>query len=431
MVKKGIMKELIENEKPREKAIIVIFNEKGKSRDEALDNLEELGLLVETAGAEVVEKIYQELPKPNVATLIGKGKVEEIAELVKENNTSMVVFDNELSPVQVRNLSNLLNVKVLDRSGIILDIFANNARTLEAQLQVELAQNLYLLPRLSRMWTHLSKQYGGIGTKGPGETQIETDRRLIRQRIQILREKLKNIETQNFEQRKARQGIPRFAMVGYTNAGKSTLMNALTNAGVYVENKLFATLTTTVRQITLPSGKNALLSDTVGFIRNLPHHLIASFHSTLAEARESDVILVVIDISDKNFRHHINTVVDTLSTLKINDKPMIYVFNKLDKLDNMEHFSQIQSEFPNSVFISATRHININELLNRMEQTLEKKKSIIEIFIPYQNMSDLNKIYEYCDVIERKDMDNGTRLVISFSELDEVNAMKIIKKYSN
>lgn len=414
------MKEIYETENKKEKAIIAIFIQKGSDRDEAMDNLEELGLLVDTAGAEVIEKVYQELQTPSVATLFGKGKVEEIALLIEEHQASMVVFDNELTPVQVRNLSNALKVKVLDRSGIILDIFARNAKTLEAQLQVELAQNLYLLPRLSRMWTHLSKQYGGVGTKGPGETQIETDRRIIRKRIQILREKLKTIDTQNYEQRKSRQGIPRFALVGYTNAGKSTLMNALTNAGVYVEDKLFATLSTVVRQISLPSSKLGLLSDTVGFIRNLPHHLVASFRSTLAEASESDVILIVVDSSDNNFSKQINTVVDTLNDLNIKEKPIIYVFNKIDKLEHMEHIKQIKSEYPNAVFISAKKNINISELLTQMEKEYDRLSNHLELFIPYSKNSELNKIYSICKVVERSDTDEGTILKINYqSELDK------------
>ncbi len=413
------MKQIYETENKKEKAIIAIFIQKGSNRDEAMDNLDELALLLDTAGAEVVEKIYQELQTQSVSTLFGKGKVEELAVLIEEHQATMVVFDNELSPVQVRNLSNALKVKILDRSSIILDIFARNAKTLEAQLQVELAQNLYLLPRLSRMWTHLSKQYGGVGTKGPGETQIETDRRIIRKRVQILKEKLKTIDTQNFEQRKSRQGTPRFALVGYTNAGKSTLMNAFTNAGVYVEDKLFATLSTVVRQINLPSGKIGLLSDTVGFIRNLPHHLVASFRSTLAEASESDVILIVIDSSDNNFSKQIQTVVDTLYDLNIKEKPIIYVFNKIDKLEHLEHIKQIKGEYPNAVFISAKKNMNISELLNQMEKEYDRLSNYLELFIPYEKNSELNKIYSICKVIERKDTDDGTILRINFqTELD-------------
>lgn len=423
------MKQIYDVESKKEKAIIAAFIPKGSDRDLAMENLEELGLLIDTAGAEVVEKVFQELAKPSVSTLLGKGKVEEISELIKEHGASMVVFDNELTPVQVRNLSNILNVKILDRSGIILDIFAKNAKTLEAQLQVELAQNLYLLPRLSRMWTHLSKQYGGIGTKGPGETQIETDRRIIRKRIQILKEKLKTIDTQNYEQRKSRQGIPRFALVGYTNAGKSTLMNSLTNAGVYVEDKLFATLSTVVRQLELPSGKIGLLSDTVGFIRNLPHHLVASFRSTLAEASESDVVLIVVDVSDSSFRKHIQTVIDTLNELNIREKPMIYIFNKIDKLEHLENIKQIRNEYPNAVFVSAIKNMNISELLLQMENEYDKLSNYLELFVPYDKNADLNKIYNLCKVIQRQDTDSGTKLTVSYQNELEKQIKSMFEKY--
>lgn len=402
-----------EVEKSKEKAIIATFIEKGSNRDLALEYLQELKLLVETAGAEVVEEIYQELEKPNVSTLLGKGKVQEIKELAEETDSKMVIFDNELSSVQVRNLANQLQLKVLDRSGIILDIFANHAKTLESQLQVELAQNQYLLPRLSRMWTHLSKQYAGVGTKGPGETQIETDRRLIRKRIQFLKEKLKVIEVQNFEQRKSRQGIPRFALVGYTNAGKSTLMNAITSAGVFVEDKLFATLSTTIRQFSFLNGKKALLSDTVGFIRKLPHHLVASFRSTLSEAAESDIIMVVVDVTDQLFREHIQIVKDTLDSLGIKEVPIIYIFNKIDRLEYIESIKHIEAEFPGSVFISAQKNINITRLLQRMQEEYEKQNFIFNLHIPYSQMQKLNKLYELSDILERNDDDFGVNVKVS------------------
>jgi GTP-binding protein HflX len=312
-----------------------------------------------------------------------------------------------------------------------LDIFAANAKTLEAQIQVELAQNLYLLPRLSRMWTHLSKQYGGIGTKGPGETQIETDRRLIRQRIQLLRDKLKTIETQNAEQRKSRQSFPRFALVGYTNAGKSTLMNAITDANVYVEDKLFATLSTTVRQFVLPNNKKAILSDTVGFIRKLPHHLVASFRSTLAEASESDYILHVVDISGPFFREHIQIVNDTLESLNINISNLIYVFNKIDKLEYLEVIKHIETEFPKSVFVSAIRNININALLDKMQEEYEKHNIIYNLHIPYTKMNLINQLYNLTDIIDRLDQETGidfkVKVLLEKKELFEQNFKNMIK----
>ncbi|OGU59495.1 MAG: GTPase HflX [Ignavibacteria bacterium GWF2_33_9] len=400
-------------DKGREKTIIATLIEKSANRDLAIEYLSELKLLVETAGGEIVEEIYQELEKPHVSTLMGKGKVQEIKELCEELNVKTVVFDNELTSVQVRNLSNLLQVKVLDRSGIILDIFASHAKSMESQLQVELAQNQYLLPRLSKMWTHLSKQYAGVGTKGPGETQIETDRRMVRKRIQFLKEKLKVIDVQNAEQRKSRKGIPRLALVGYTNAGKSTLMNAITDAGVFVEDKLFATLSTTVRQFLFPNGKKALLSDTVGFIRKLPHHLVASFRSTLSEAGESDMILVVVDVTDKLFRDQIQVVNNTLDSLGIKDKPIFYVFNKIDGLEFMEAIKHIESEYPNSFFVSAKKNLHINALLQRLQEEYEKRNAFFDIRLPYSKMNLLNKLYEISDVIARADDDDGILLKVS------------------
>ncbi len=391
----------------KERAIACSVKRKGSNREEALEDLEELVFLAETAGAEVVHKIYQELPKINSATVIGKGKLQEIKQIVKEDNIKLIIFDDNLSPAQVNNLEKELNIKVTDRSGIILDIFATRAKTNEAKTQVELAQLQYILPRLTRMWTHLSKQYGGIGTRGPGETQIETDRRIIRTRIQTLKEKLLEIEQQKREQRKKRSDIPQFALVGYTNAGKSTLMNTITDANVYVENKLFATLDTTVRQFTLPSGQKALISDTVGFIKKLPPNLVASFKSTLMEAIDADVLLHIVDVSHKLFRDQINTVNKTLEELKINEKPTILVFNKVDLLDDVSIHKALKNEFPDSIFISAQRGINIENLLTLMQEKYNRYNNIFEINLPYSKSDMISLIYESYEVINRQDSDDG------------------------
>lgn len=391
----------------KERAIACSVKRKGSNREEALEDLEELVFLAETAGAEVVHKIYQELPKINSATVIGKGKLQEIKQIVKEDNIKLIIFDDNLSPAQVNNLEKELNIKVTDRSGIILDIFATRAKTNEAKTQVELAQLQYILPRLTRMWTHLSKQYGGIGTRGPGETQIEIDRRIIRTRIQTLKEKLLEIEQQKREQRKKRSDIPQFALVGYTNAGKSTLMNTITDANVYVENKLFATLDTTVRQFTLPSGQKALISDTVGFIKKLPPNLVASFKSTLMEAIDADVLLHIVDVSHKLFRDQINTVNKTLEELKINEKPTILVFNKVDLLDDVSIHKALKNEFPDSIFISAQRGINIENLLTLMQEKYNRYNNIFEINLPYSKSDMISLIYESYEVINRQDSDDG------------------------
>lgn len=416
--------EPIDLSQKREKAIAIGVGRKNSDRDKAFEYLDEIELLTDTAGAEVIEKIYQELEKPNPKTVIGKGKVEEIKLTIEENDVSMVIFDDDLSPAQAKNLEKKLNVKILDRSGLILDIFARNARTLEAKTQVELAQLEYLLPRLSGMWTHLSKQYGGVGTKGPGETQIETDRRLVRTRISLLKDKLKNIAVQKEEQRKGRQNIPKFGLVGYTNAGKSTLMNAITDADVFVENRLFATLDTTVRSFALPGGQDALISDTVGFIRKLPPNLVASFRSTLAEAGYADVLVHVIDISYPNFQSQMEVVDKTLDSLKLSNKPIIKVFNKTDLLnitkDDYYLLRSVQNDFPDAVFISAKEKINLEKLLDTFSQVYNQNSKIYKILLPYTNMDMLSQIYGTGDILDRKDTDEGILLDINLAERDRI-----------
>ena len=390
-----------------ERCIIVSAVKKGANKYITNELLKEMSLLAETAGAEVIDTVYQELEKNNIATLIGKGKVEEIAELIILEKINLVVFDNELSPIQLRNLEKAFNIKVLDRSGIILDIFASRAKTKQAKTQVELAQLQYMLPRLSRMWTHLSKQFGGIGTKGPGETQIETDRRLIRNRIELLKESLKEISKQNYQKRKNQNRLPRFGLVGYTNAGKSTLMKQITNESVYIEDQLFATLDTTTRKFTLPLGQDALLSDTVGFIRKLPTHLIASFESTLAEAKESDFLLHIIDISNEFFRDQIKIVNETLDKLGIKSDDNIMVFNKIDKLIDNDEFTLIQEEFPNSIFISAYNEKSISELLMLLQNKYNTLSQDIEIFLPYSESNLISKVYQFSEVLMQSNNDEG------------------------
>lgn len=318
-----------------EKAVLVgLINQK---QDEAQieEYLDELAFLSETAGAETVKRFVQKLDQPNPKTFIGSGKLREVIKFMKEEKIDMIIFDDELNPSQLRNIEREIkegkveDCKVLDRSNLILDIFAKRARTAHARTQVELAQYQYLLPRLTRMWTHLSRQKGGIGLRGPGETEIETDRRIIRDKIALLREKLKKIDKQKATQRKHRGTMIRLALVGYTNVGKSTLMNYMSKSEVFAENKLFATLDTTVRKVVI-QNLPFLLSDTVGFIRKLPHHLVESFKSTLDEVREADVLLHLVDISHPNFEDHIKTVNETLVGIGAQDKPTIMVFNKID-----------------------------------------------------------------------------------------------------
>ena len=352
-------------------------------RFETDEHLEELELLAETAGALVLEKIFQNRSVIHARTFIGKGKAEYIAERCETIDAHTVIFDDDLSPVQQRNLEKMLNRKVIDRTTLILDIFAMHARTNTAKTQVELAQLEYKLPRLTRMWTHLSKQFGGIGTKGPGETQIETDRRMLRDRVAHLKEKLLRIDRQRATQRKSRLDAQRVSLVGYTNVGKSTLLNILTGADVRVEDKLFATLDSTVRGIEL-EGRPVLISDTVGFIRKLPTRLVASFKSTLDEVVESDIILHVVDVSHPQFREQIEVVKETLRELGADQKPTIMVFNKIDRLDNPGSMSGLKGEFPYSVFISASRAINLGELTTAILLMVEEqhREKVFEIRPP-------------------------------------------------
>lgn len=320
---------MIETGIPAERAVLIGINYPGQDENDTNEFIDELAFLAETAGATPVERFIQKLDIPNAATFVGSGKTAEIAGFVAANNIDLAIFDDELSPVQIRNLENILQCRVLDRTNLILDIFARRARTSHARKQVELAQYQYLLPRLRRMWTHLERQRGGIGMRGPGETELETDRRIIRDKIALLKEQLKKIDVQMATQRKSRGRLVRVSLVGYTNVGKSTLMNLLAKSEVFAENKLFATLDTTVRKVVI-GNLPFLLSDTVGFIRKLPHDLVESFKSSLDEVREADLLLHIVDIAHPRFEEQINVVNETLLELNTLNKPAIIVFNKTD-----------------------------------------------------------------------------------------------------
>lgn len=323
------MAQLFETARPLEKAIMVGIITPEQKEQQVFEYIEELRFLIETAGA-IPDKVFlQKMERPIAATFIGTGKLDTILQYITENEIQLVVFDDELSPTQLRNLENTLKCRILDRTNLILDIFAQRAKTSYAKAQVELAQYQYLLPRLTRMWTHLERQRGGIGLRGPGETEIETDRRVIRQRISLLKEELAKIDKQMMTQRRSRGNLVRVSLVGYTNVGKSTIMNMLAKSEVLAENKLFATLDTTVRKVII-NNVPFLLSDTVGFIRKLPTHLIESFKSTLDEVREADILLHVVDISHPDFEQQIATVNRTLQEIKAADKKIIMVFNKID-----------------------------------------------------------------------------------------------------
>ena len=329
------MGEMISHEKVQERAVLVAVSSKEQNRERTEEYLDELEFLLETAGGITVGRFVQALDRPNSVTYLGTGKLEELKQYVKAEEIDMAIFDDELSATQIRNLEKELECRILDRTNLILDIFAKNAKTAYAKTQVELAQYQYMLPRLTRMWTHLERQRGGIGMRGPGETQIETDRKIIRDKIATLKERLKEIDMQKTVQRKNRQQLVRVALVGYTNVGKSTIMNMLSKSDVFAENKLFATLDTTVRKVVI-ENLPFLLSDTVGFIRKLPTQLIESFKSTLDEVRESDILLHVVDISHPDFESQIETVNNTLNEIGAGDKKTILVFNKIDTYQYIE-----------------------------------------------------------------------------------------------
>lgn len=384
---------MLEKEKTSfEKTIIAGIITQNQNEDKLKEYLDELEFLTFTAGGEVIKRFSQKMDKPNPKTFLGTGKIEEMNNYIKENNVSTVIFDDELTPAQQKNITRELDCKVLDRTNLILDIFAQRAETSYARTQVELAQYQYLLPRLTGMWTHLERQRGGIGMRGPGETEIETDRRIVRDRIALLKDKIRTIDKQMAVQRSNRGAMVRVALVGYTNVGKSTLMNVISKSEVFVENKLFATLDTTVRKVVI---KNLpfLLSDTVGFIRKLPTQLVESFKSTLDEVREADLLLHVVDISHPEFEDHIASVNNILQDIKSNDKPTIMVFNKIDayKPLTIDEDDLVTEKTPrhnsleewkatwmgnvgekNALFISATNKENFEEFREKVYEAVRE-----------------------------------------------------------
>ena len=361
---------MIENNKiSYEKAVLIGIINSIQSEETVKDYLNELSFLAETAGGVVSKKFIQRIDKPNPKTFIGSGKLLEIQVYCKKNDISSVIFDDELSPTQQLNLEKYLKAKIIDRTGLILDIFAQRAKTSYAKNQVELAQYQYLMPRLKGLWTHLERQKGGIGMRGPGETEIETDRRIVRDRISLLKKKLSNIDKQMSVQRGNRGSLVRVALVGYTNVGKSTLMNLISKSDVFAENKLFATLDTTVRKMVI-RNLPFLVTDTVGFIRKLPTQLIESFKSTLNEITESDLLLHIVDISHPNYEDHIDSVNEILGQIDCSNKPFILVFNKIDKLKNNSF--GVTNKSKTEEYISAEKKIKINELKEKIFHHVRK-----------------------------------------------------------
>lgn len=384
------------------------------ARDLADEHLAELGRLTDTAGGEVVGTLVQRIDAPHPRFYIGEGKARELAELVEESEGNLVVFDEELSPAQGKNLEGLLGVRVMDRSELILDIFATRARSSEARMQVELAQLQYLLPRLRRMWSHLSRIRGGIGLRGPGETQLETDRRLIGLRIGDLRRKLKAVARAREVQRKSREGHFRASLVGYTNAGKSSLLRALSGADIFVEDRLFATLDSATRSVDLGAGYEALITDTVGFIRKLPHHLVASFRSTLEEAQEADVLLHVIDASHPDWEEQRAVVLEVLHDLGLNDSDKVLVFNKVDRITHDEQESLMQRirslEATPAVFVSALDPESLEALRETLRARVRGRLAEVLVRIPFADGEAIATVYREGEVTDRTDEPQGVSL---------------------
>ena len=427
MQEKQASNRTVTTKEPVETALLVGI-ETGKDVWNAQDSLAELEQLAATAGVDVLGQVSQKVSEPNPATFVGKGKVEEIKQMKDAVGADMVLFDHELTPGQQRNLEETLNTKILDRTGLILDIFARHARTREGRLQVELAQLEYRLPRLTRMWTHLSRQgVGGVGLRGPGETQLEVDRRRSRERISKLREELKEVHSHRelYRQKRRREGLPVIALVGYTNAGKSTLLNALSDSEVLAANVLFATLDPTTRQLQLPDGQQALLTDTVGFIQRLPTQLVAAFRATLEEIEEADLLVHVLDLTHPNAEEQAQTVDRVLADLGVGDKPKLIALNKIDSLvpsDSSEDgatggdawAAKIAVDMqlgPQYVPVSARKGWGLEKLLKRIQQTLQENWLPIDVLIPYTD-SELVSLFHEKGIIETEEhTDAGTRIV--------------------
>jgi GTPase len=389
------------------------------------EHLEELERLADTAGAIVIGELTQQLDRPHPATYLGKGKIDELRLRVEQEDVSLVIFDDELSPAQARNVEQAVGKRVMDRAELILDIFATRARSSEARMQVELAQLQYMLPRLTRMWTHLEKFRGGIGMRGPGETQLETDRRLIGHRIRVLKERLGEVEKQRAVQRQSRQGAFKASLVGYTNAGKSSILRGMAGGEVFVEDRLFATLDPLTREVDLGENNKVLLTDTVGFIRKLPHHLVASFRATLEEVKEADLLLHVIDASHPVWEEHRKVVDDVLHEMGALERPVLHVFNKIDALPDevLQGMQERMRELlPNSIFVSAAADGGLEPLKRALIAAVRKQRPFVEVTLPAGDGRLLAELYRDGEVIEQKA--EGDRLILR-ARVDAVTAGRL------
>lgn len=404
------------NEQLKERAIMVGVVHSHQTQEFVDEYLDELALLLDTAGAKVVKQVIQKRKSLDPAYFIGKGFANQLTVLVSELEADMIVFDDDLSPAQVKNLEEKYDVKIMDRSGIILDIFSHRAKTRESKTQVELAQLQYYLPRLTRLWSHLSRQAGGnaIGLRGPGEKQLEVDRRLVRKRITILSRELEKISQQREIRRRRRKDMFNVALLGYTNVGKSTLMNVLTTAEIFVEDRLFATLDSTVRLLNNTENEQILLIDTVGFIRKLPHHLVASFKSTLEETKDADLLIHVVDASHPYFRDQMKVIQGVMKDLKIDDRPLITVFNKIDLVEDKAQLRELQQEFDPCFLVSAKRNIFIDELKREIVHVASEHNLTANIKINLSNQKLLASIYQWAKVLNKEYDDGFVRLEIKF-----------------
>ena len=391
-----------------------------RARQQLGEHLEELAELADTAGATVVGEVTQMLDRPHPGTYLGKGKIEELRGAIDEQQATVIIFDDELSPAQGRNVETALNTRVVDRAELILDIFATRARTSEAKMQVELAQLEYTLPRLTRMWTHLEKFRGGIGMRGPGETQLETDRRLINNRIKLLKERLVDVTRARVVQRSSRRGEFRVSLVGYTNAGKSSVLRALAgDSQVFVEDRLFATLDPLTREVKLGEHQKALITDTVGFIRKLPHHLVASFRATLEEVNDSDLLLHVIDASRTTWEDQVQVVDGVLAELGVSGKPVLHVFNKIDRLSHDDLLAlqeRVRDKYPESIFVSALAEGGLEPLMRSLVTRVRTMRPIAEVRIPAGDGRLLAELHREGEVIDQHNEDSVLVLHVRATE---------------
>lgn len=428
VIEKKVVKENSSNSSENRRAFLVSVYKNPKEFEICIEHLEELEFLSETYGVEIVGKETCFIRRYEASTYVTKGKLEELVSKAKELNADLVIFDDEVSPAQQRNLEEIFGVTVMDRTEVILEVFAQRAHTKEAQLQVSLAQAKYQAPRLKRMWTHLSRQSGTSGggggggggyLKGEGEKQIEIDRRLVKNRINVLQNELEEVRAHRRTQRAARKksGIPIFAIVGYTNAGKSTLLNALTDAGVFTEDKLFATLDTTTRKFTLQNNQEILLIDTVGFIRKLPHLLVAAFKSTLEEALEADILINLVDISHPMALEQADTTFEVLKELGAGDKPIITALNKIDKTENHSYINRVRLKYPKTVDISALKGIGFENLQNMMVEELAKQRKTVELRIPQSEYHHISEVLRVGEVISQEYEDNDVLLKVVIPNL--------------